>query len=251
MSVNNSPTDAPPLYQQIRNAILDEIASGEVADGTKLTERELQERFGVSRSTVRHALEALEWQGIVTRRQGVGTMVTAPTIQPQIMHLTSFTEDVRRRGLMPSSKTLDLKLVVPPSSVSRALGLEEGVKVWYVLRLRIIDGQPVGLHDLYIPPTLEFAPQALSTMSSYYELLRVQHGREPVRAVETLTAKNADERESSLLNVAAGTALLAIERLTHDQYGEPVEYVCVAYCADYYEYQIMLSRQSDGSENYE
>jgi GntR family transcriptional regulator len=233
-----------PLYLQIRNTLLEEIAAGRHAEaGDVLTEKALQERFGVSRSTIRHALDTLEWQGIIARRKGFGTVVQTPKIRPELVHLTSFTEDVQRRGLTPGSQNLDIALVAPPPRICAAFHLRETEKVWYVLRLRTIDGAPVGLHDLYIPPNIEFSPQTLAAMSSYYELLRSHHRLDPQRAVETLTACNAGEREARLLEVAEGTALLIVERLTHAQNGQPIEYCRIAYRADLYEYQVKLFRE--------
>ena len=114
-----------------------------------------------------------------------------------------------------------------------------------MLRLRSIVGAQVGVHDLYIPPTVEFSPQTLASMTSYYELLRTHHRLEPEYAVETLTACNAGEREARLLDVEEGAALLIVERLTHAQTGQPIEYVRIAYRADQYEYQVKLfSNQS-------
>lgn len=235
-----------PLYLQIRNTLLEEIAAGRHAEGSDvLTEKTLQERFGVSRATIRHALDTLEREGVVARRKGFGTVVQAPKIRPELVMLTSFTEDVQRRGLTPGSKTLDIALVVPPPRVCAAFQLGETDKVWYILRLRTIDGVPVGLHDLYIPPNIEFSPQTLASMSSYYELLRTHHHLEPQHAIETLTACNAGEREAELLAVAQGSALLIVERLTYAQAGQPIEYVRVAYRADQYEYQVKLFRNHE------
>ena len=238
-----------PLYVQIRNILLEEIAAGLGGDGGEvLTEKALQERFGVSRATVRHALDELERQGVVARRKGVGTLVQTPKIRPELVHLTSFTEDVQRRGLKPGAQNLDVALVVPPARVAEAFHLADTEKVWYVLRLRTIDGAPVGLHDLYIPPNIEFSPQTLASMSSYYELLRSHHRLEPEHAVETLTACNAGEREARLLDVEEGEALLIVERLTHAQSGQPIEYVRIAYRADQYEYQVKLFRNREPHE---
>lgn len=235
-----------PLYLSIRNTLLEEIAAGRHADGDEvLTEKALQERFGVSRATIRHALDTLEREGVVARRKGFGTIVQAPKMRPELGHLTSFTEDVQRRGLKPGSKTLDIALVAPPSRIAEAFHLAETDKVWYVLRLRTIDDVPVGLHDLYIPPDIEFSPQTLAAMSSYYELLRTRSNLEPQHAVETLTACNAGEREAHLLEVPQGTALLIVERLTHAQNGQPIEYVRIAYRADQYEYQVKLFRNQE------
>jgi GntR family transcriptional regulator len=237
-------SDATPLYLQLRQAILDELARSQPAHGERLpTERELQERYGVSRATVRSALDLLERQGYVVRAQGVGTLVARTKIEPDISQLTSFTEDLQAKGLEPSSATLEIALVSPPAGASEAFGLGDLDKVWYLRRLRFGNGEPIGIHDLYLPPTLEFSPRALQSMSSYYELLRERHGIEPMRALETFTAKTADAREASLLNVDEGAALLAIQRVTFDADERAIEYVDLLYRADHYEYRVELRRR--------
>ena len=235
---------AAPLYRQLRQAILDQLVLEQSAPGDKLpTERELQERYRVSRATVRNALDLLERQGYVVRAQGVGTLVARAKIEPDISQLTSFTEDLAAKGMRAGSTTLDVALVRPPPPAREHFGLSDADRVWYVQRLRSADGEPVGIHDLYLPPTLEFAPQALQNMASYYALLHERHGIEPVRAVESFTAKTADSHQAALLNVSEGAALLAIQRVTYDAGDRAIEYVDFIYRADRYEYRVELRRK--------
>lgn len=233
-----------PLYVQVRQAILDQLALDDVGPGDKLpTERALQERYGVSRATVRNALDLLERQGYVVRTQGVGTVVARAKIEPDISQLTSFTEDITTKGMRAGSTTLEVALVRPPPLAREQFGLTDDDRVWYVQRLRCADGEPVGIHDLYLPPTLEFAPHALQRMASYYALLRERHGIEPVRAVQRFTARTADAHAAALLHVAEGAALLAIQRFTYDACERAIEYVDLIYRADRYEYRVELRRE--------
>ncbi len=206
-------------------------------------ERELQERYQVSRATVRHALDELEREGVLKRIQGIGTIISDAKIRPEIMKLTSFTEDMLARGLQPGSKTLDLNLVVPPQIVQNSLALKPDEKVWYVKRLRLADQEPVGLNELYIPPTLEFAPADLNQMLSYYTLLDQRHHLRPMYAVEHLTARVAAEEEAAILAVSVGSPLLFIKRITYTEDNTPLEYVNLIYRADRYEYQVTLYRK--------
>lgn len=237
-------TQATPLYLQLHQAILEQVVSTQAAPGDRLpTERELQERFGVSRATVRSALDLLERQGYVVRSQGVGTVVARAKIEPNISHLTSFSEDLEAKGMRPGSATLEVALVPPPARAMTHFVLSDLDKVWYVKRLRFADGQPVGIHELYIPPSLEFAPLALQSMPSYYRLLKERHGIEPSRAVESFTAKTANADEAALLDLDVGAALLAIERVTYDELERVLEYVVLRYRADHYEYRVELRRK--------
>ena len=236
------PDSAIPLYKQLEEVLLaelDHMAAGEMLP----PERELQEKYHVSRATVRMTLDEIERQGRIKRIQGIGTVVIKPTIQPEIMKLTSFTEDIRARGMIPSSQVLDLAIVVPSPMVVKALELESHNQILYVKRLRLADNEPVGIHELYIPPALELSLNELRSMASYYTLLRERHGIEPRHALERLTARNATPEEAALLDIAAGNALLTIERTTYADNEIPIEFVVLAYRADRYEYQVSLFRE--------
>lgn len=233
-----------PLFEQLKNHLLSKLQSSELSAGDKLpSERDLMLQYGVSRATVRHALDELEQQGYITRAQGIGTVVMNPVIRPEIMKLTSFTEDMRARGLEPGSKTLALSLVEPTESVKAGLRFEANNKVWFIRRLRLADDEPVGIHDLYIPSTLGFAPNELEAMQSYYDLVLERHNLRPVYATEHLTAKNASEEEARLLEIPVGSALLQVTRVTYGDNGAPFEYVYLVYRADRYEYAVTLYRK--------
>ena len=237
---HNSPI---ALYHQLKDLLLEEILSGNQKEGDKIPpEYVLQEQFGISRATVRQALAELEREGYIERKQGVGTIVCRQKIRPRIMELTSFSEDMRARGLKPGSVTLSLNFMLPPQVVRERLKLKPGEKVWLVRRLRLANDEAVGLHSLYIPPTLEFAPRDLENMSSYYTLLSERHGIEPLYADEILSARNATKEEADLLGIQEGSAILTVDRTTYRLEDQPMEFVRIAYRADRYEYDIALYR---------
>ncbi len=236
---SNSPV---PLYKQLEQIILKQLQ--DMAPGDMLPpERELQEAYDVSRATVRATLKEIERQGRIERIRGVGTVVKHPKIQPEIMKLTSFSEDIRARGMVPGSQTLKVAIVIPEGKILAALKLPPETQLLYVKRLRLANGEPVGIHELYIPPEIEISLNELKEVSSYYDLLRERHNIEPRHAVERLTAKNADSSEARLLATEVGSALLTIERVTFTETERPVEFVSLVYRADRYEYQVALFRE--------
>ncbi len=204
------------------------------------TEAEMKEEYGLSRATVRQALEELESEGYIERKRRFGTIVSRQRIKPELLKLTSFSEDVHARGLIPESKTLDVDFVVPPPRVREAFGLEPHEKVWRIRRLRAASGEPFGLHELYLPPTLQFSPRDLTGMTSYYKLLEEQHGLKPSCASEHLTASVANKQESGLLKIAEGAPLLVAWRSTYNENNQIIECVKILYRADRYEYTIQL-----------
>lgn len=235
---------ALPLYKQLEEVILQEIAR--LSDGDMLpAERELQEKYHVSRATVRATLEEIERLGRIKRVQGVGTIVTKPKIQPEIMKLTSFSEDVRSRGLTPGSRTLDLQIIRSTQPIVDALNIDLDTELLYVKRLMLVDEEPVGIHELHIPPSLELSLNELRSLSSYYDLLRKRHNIEPTFAHERLTAIDASSDIARLLDIAPGSALLSIERTTYAADSSPIEFVNLVYRGDRYEYQVSLYRDRE------
>jgi GntR family transcriptional regulator len=235
------PNSRIPLYMQIRNQFLAKIEAGDWVEGDRLpTEEALQRQYRVSRATIRQALDDIERDGIISRRRGAGTIVSHKRIKPEIMKLTSFTEDMISRGLQPQSKTVEIDFVLPAPKVLEGFGMKVPEKLWFVRRLRLANNKPLGVHDLYIPPELTFSPRELSTMQSYYELLRERHGLAPVRAAETLTAAGASKSEGAILKVPERTPLLVIWRTTYGESDRILEVVRLAYIAERYEYRAQL-----------
>jgi len=230
-----------PLYLQLKHHLLEKINHGEWTEGERLpTEFELKREYGFSRTTIRQALDEIEREGLVERRRGVGTIVCHKRIKPELMKLTSFSEDMQARGLTPGSQTIEVNFIVPPGKVSSELGIPPAEKVWCVKRLRLGDNQPIAVHDLYIPPDLLLSPRDLYEMQSYYTLIKEQLNLKISHASETLTAVAANKSEAALLHVTEGTPLLLIWRTTYSANDRVIEVVRLVYRADRYEYHAQL-----------
>lgn len=229
------------LYVQLKDHINECIQNGDWKEGEKIpTEVELSEQFKISRATVRHALSELEIDGLIERYPGKGTLVSHRRTKPEIMKLTSFTEDMISSGRKPSSKTIDMKLIAPPPKVVEGFGISKEEKVWLVSRLRLADGKPIALQDLYIPPDLQISVNDLTNLDSYYEFLKENYNLVPSFATELLTAKSADEHDAKILEINEGDPLIYIWRSTYDENKNNLEVVKIKYVASRYQYHLKL-----------
>jgi GntR family transcriptional regulator len=196
------------------------------------TERDLCERFGVSRGTVRHVLQQLENEQRIYRRQGRGTFVATAKIE-QRLDLTSHTESMLASGIKPSSKLIEVSRSEAPAEVAAALMLPAAAEVLRIERVRLADGEPIALEVLHVSAErFDGISGALQHGESFYGLLHSQYGIELAYAEETIDAVIADERGARLLDCSPGSALLQLSRLTVDHRGRPVEYVRSLYRGD-------------------
>ncbi|HZO97302.1 MAG TPA: GntR family transcriptional regulator [Gaiellaceae bacterium] len=216
-----------PLYFRIQRDIADSIGAGEYPPGARIpSEAALAERYGVTRMTVRQAVDGLISDGLVTRRQGSGTYVL-PAFQARraLNRLTGFTEDMRQQGRRATSMELDRREVEPPDAVREQLDLQDGAHVVLLERLRSLDDEPVALHRVWLPLWLapELARRSMKG-ASLYETLEREHGVRLSTARQRITAVVASKRQAELLGVARGSPLLFTERLTRDVNNRPVEF---------------------------
>lgn len=232
-----------PLYYQLKMQMMEQIATGELVEGQILpSEHMFMKTYGISRATIRQAFNELVNEGLLERKQGVGTFVAHKKIQPEINKLTSFSEDMLARGLQPGSMVLKVENLVPPSYVREGLGLAPDQSVWSVYRLRLGNNEPIGTQHLYIPPWITIDPADLLNLVSYYKLIEEKFGVKLARGKETLTAKNATQREAELLHTEPGRPLLTINRIAYDEQDRIIEYVEFVYRADRFQYQLSLYR---------
>lgn len=230
-----------PLYLQFKNHILERISQGEWKQDDRLpTENEFKKEYDVSRATIRQGLDEIERGGTIERRRGIGTVVSHKRIKPELMKLTSFSEDMISRGLAPQSQTIDIDFLVPSQEVCDSFGIPSTGKVWCVKRLRLGDNQPVAVQDLYIPPELQLSARELNEIQSYYKLLNDRFNLKPSHASETLTAVAASKVEAAILHVAEGNPLLQVWRTTYSNEDQVIEVVRIVYRADRYEYHTQL-----------
>src|SRR5512140_559586 len=145
------PNDFLPRYFQLASILRDRITSGEFGEHQSIpAERQLEELYSVSRTTIRQALDLLVRQGFLYREHGRGTFVSPLKLQKGVSELTSFSEDMKKRGLVPGQKILQIGNVEPPAKVRSQLELPESVtQVLRIERLRLGDGVPMGLQTSY------------------------------------------------------------------------------------------------------
>jgi GntR family transcriptional regulator len=213
----------------------------ELSPGSGLpTERELCERFGVSRGTVRQALGRLEAEQRVYRYQGKGTFVARPKID-QVLELTSHSEYIRAHGMEPASRLIGVTRVPAEADVAGMMALAPGDEVLQIERVRLGDGEPLALEVLYMEARrFDGIAAVLGESQSLYQLLRAQYGVELAWAEETIEAVVAPEREARLLGVSTGSPVLLLCRQSFDPTGLPVEFVRSVYRADRFRFRTRL-----------
>lgn len=223
-----------PKYIQIQESITSWINTGDIKAGDLVpSERELSERFGVSRMTVRQAVSSLVSFGILHREQGVGTFVAEPKIEHDIGHLVSFTESALREGLKPSGKLLEFEQIMADAKLAGALQIGLGQKVYHLVRVRYGNNEPMVLERCYFPvgkfPGIErFDLENQSLYRIWREEYRIVFGK----MHQSLEPIAADEFEARALDVALGFLMMLVERVTYDIEGTPVEYAKDAHRGD-------------------
>lgn len=176
------------------------------------SERLLCEQFGVSRMTVRQAVDALVVEGLLTREQGRGTFV-APTKVDLEARLASFGEEMQRRGMVPSSRVLAAEVVQATPDVADALDLLPGELVYFLYRVRYADGEPMAVEQSWLPQRLAPGLFDGGVPESIYGQLR-RRGLEPDWGEDTVAASEADAQDAELLGIEPGKAVLRFARRT-------------------------------------
>jgi GntR family transcriptional regulator len=212
------------------------------------SERQLSADLGVSRLTVRAALDDLVRDGHLVRRRGSGTFVSEPKIAQELT-MTSFTEDMRRRGMKPASKTLSLDVVPAGAQLGRFLHVSPSEPVVVVKRLRLADRETMAIETLHVREALVPGLTGEELEShSFYELLRERYGTVIAGGVQTIepTVTNADESEA--LGVPLHSPAFQFERFTRDGEGNVVEFVHSIYRGDRYRIVTDLSTQPEAHD---
>lgn len=240
--------DGPlPLYFQLKQAILREIRRNGLAPGDRLpTEAVIEATYGVSRSTIRQALNELVAEGVVERIQGKGTFVATPKIT-HVPLLTSFTENMRNQGFVPSRRVLISETREAPAEIAAKLRLHDGTKRCRFLRRQLLaDDQFVGVADTWLPVAVlgahdELFDPALLEQGSLYDLLQgPEIGLALHRGVETVTPLLADAELAALLACPEGSPVLVVDRLTYSPDERPVEATRMVFDGARYEYRVQM-----------
>lgn len=240
---------AGPLYLQLLRRIAEAIEAGALPPGGNLpAERELAAMTGLSRVTVRKAVQSLVASGQLVQRRGSGTYVArrVERLEQALSQLTSFTEDMEGRGRQVDSVWISRALFSPAPEEVMALGLGAGERVARLDRVRRSDGMPLAIERASLPGSILPDPEAVAT--SLYAVLQ-QRGLRPVRAVQRISAANLGQRDANLLGVGAGAASLKIERVSYLASGRVVEFTRSIYRADAYDFAVELKLAPERERN--
>lgn len=225
-----------PLYLQLKRWIEDAIRRGAINPGDALpSERDLALRADVSRVTVRKAVQQLVQDGVLVQRHGSGTFVAPPAqrVEQSLSQLTSFTEDMARRGMAVRAEWLERGLHIPSPEETVILGLGAGEQVARIYRLRLSGETPLAIERASL--SAQILPDPLSIRDSLYKHLE-KTGNRPVRAIQRIRAANLSESDAHLLQVPVGSAGLSIERTSYLASGRVIEYTRSIYRGDTYDF---------------
>lgn len=230
-----------PAYHRVAATLRAEINEGHRKPGERLaSEAQLVDRFGVSRNTVRQALDLLHSMNLITRQQGRGTFVAPQGLSDVIGELKSLTEVLRERGLSPGIQNLTIGPDHGPPI--DAVDFFRTTNLWRIRRLRTGDGRPFCDMSSWVPEWIgrQLKPAPIVKSGSLYQGMRTQLDIQLKEATEIIRAEGATRAEASCLEIAAGSPVIVIYRWVTDQQGRPTEYVRAAAPGDRYQYLAKL-----------
>jgi GntR family transcriptional regulator len=227
-----------PLYYQLAQTMETAIRSGQLSSGSHLeNEIDLARQLRVSRPTVRRAIDVLANRGLVIRRHGIGTLVLPERVRvPE--RLSSLYDELAEAGRSPMTRVLAYETVASPAEVAASLRLNRGTPVLHLERLRSARGDPIALMQSFMPlPLREIVTEADLARTGLYRLLK-QGGIHLRLASQTIGARRAQRREGRLLDIAVGSPVLTMRRISYDDAGLPVEHATHVYAADRYAFDM-------------
>jgi GntR family transcriptional regulator len=211
------------------------------------SENDLAALQGITRATVRRALDVLEQDGWIYREKGKGSFAAVRRVEHELTQLVSTTEDMRKRGWALTTRLVSQERIAAPPRVAQALELPEGVPCYKLCRLRIVDGEPISIQIPYLPAALCPDLEENDLTRSLYRLLETRYGLRLWTGHETLRARCALPHEEMLLEVAKCTPVMYMERVTYAVTGQAVEYLEAVWRGDRYDFKVSLSRAQTDS----
>lgn len=228
------------VYAELKSRVQQTLQPHQLLPG----ERELSQEFEVSRVTVRRALMRLADEGLVYRIQGSGTYVSETGMVSKSLHLASFSEDMRERGLTPSAVVLGMDVVAADVDVAGDLRIPPGSPVFHLRRLRLANQVPMALEEVQIPEHLVPGLGREDLRSSLYEIMRGRYNLTIERALQRIRAVVVNEGEAAQLKVAPYSPGLLVHRVGGDKREAPIERATTLYRGDRYEFQFTASRDT-------
>ncbi|MFG1237720.1 GntR family transcriptional regulator [Xanthobacter autotrophicus DSM 597] len=236
---------ATPLHIQVRDAIRSQVREGKLidADGRLMPEAELVKHFGVSRITIRHAIQPLVEEGMFARERGRGTFLKSNEPENWLGRLMGFSETIRDAGFEPGARILHQGMTNAHDDAVREALHERAV--WELKRVRLADATPIAIEHAFYPPDIGLELEKRDLVSILmYRVFEEELGLTIKEASQSISATLADEATAGLLGVASGDPLLAMERLTVATDGRPLELLRSVYLPDYFRFSINLTRRA-------
>lgn len=231
-----------PLYCQLMDLLIRDIKGTMKAEDQLPSEREISEKYDVSRATVRQALQELEKEGYIQRLHGLGTFVAPQKINQELLKFYSFTEEMKKLGKQPTSKVLKFDIIRCGNELAKNLGLTESEQVYRFVRLRLADNIPMMVETTYLPYDrfLGITREDLGK-TAMYDLFVQRFSVNLISAQEMFQAVGANEEEAKYLHVPQGSPSLKIRRYTYEK-DRIVEYTISLARGDKFEYSVHLSK---------
>lgn len=235
--------EAPtPLYLQLKSALIADIDTGRYKPHERLmSERELGQKFKVSRMTVRQALTEMIRDGILYTQVGKGTYVGESKIKQELQTLTGFTQDMAARGATASGQVLEARVLPATLTLSAIFSTAMNTELVLLSRLRLSDGMPLAIEEAYILHRV--CPNILQydfSKESLYNILATRYNTILVRAEQTMEAGLATPQEAEHLKITSPCPVLRIERLSYNEQNTLIEYVRSTYRGDRYKFHTTL-----------
>jgi GntR family transcriptional regulator len=233
------------LYSRVETVLANEIADGDLQVGDQLpTEDGLIARFGVSRITVRRAIQNLVSRGLVEIRRGKGTYVAAPKITQELKELSGFVEDMHALGRKPTARVISKDIVTADAMVAAQLALMKGERVVRIRRVRLADGIPLSYDETYLP--LEIGKKIITNnlkAEPIFSLLERKYDVPLIEAEYKLDALAADTEVAAALKVKQRSPIFRIERTSYSTGNRPVDYERLYYRGDLVRFATRLVRK--------
>jgi GntR family transcriptional regulator len=228
-----------PMYYQVATKIEQAITDGVLAPGARLeNEIALGERLGLSRPTVRRAIQELVGKGLLVRRRGIGTQVVQRPLTRKV-ELTSLFDDLERGSKHPSTTLLGREVIEADDHIAEVLSVPKGSPVLHVRRVRASDGVPLAVLENFLPAEFTDITEDDLRSRGLYQLMRARGTLMSV-AQQRIGARAATHEESELLDIKAHGAVLTMDRTAYNNNGKAVEYGHHCYRPDLYAFEITL-----------
>ncbi len=238
-----------PLHIRVREAIRRQVRGGDLVDesGRLMTEAELVKHFGVSRITVRNAIQPLVAQGLLSRERGRGTFLRSNEPEHWAGRLLGFSELIKDVGQEPGARLLKRGMT---NRLDR--GVRDALReraAFELRRLRLADGAPIAIEHAYYPPDIgvELESRDLTSIVMY-RVFEDELGLEVEQATQTIGATLAERSDSDLLDVEVGSALISLERVTTSTESRPLEFLRSVYLPEYFRFTVHLTRGRAGAQ---